>query len=178
LLESVRNASPDELYEEATGKYSAALARLARAYEADPDRRRDLLQEIHFAIWRSFESFAHRCSLQTWIYRVAHNTAGSHVVRQKRSYARLVSIEDIETLPVSTKAESDLERQTTLDRIMELVHRLKAIDRQVILSYLEDMDAKSIAEITGISPANVAMKIHRVKSVLARHFQKGGHHGR
>jgi hypothetical protein len=32
-----------------------ALGRLARAYEADPDKGRDLLPEIHFALWRSFD---------------------------------------------------------------------------------------------------------------------------
>jgi RNA polymerase sigma-70 factor, ECF subfamily len=63
-----------ERYEEASAAYGAALERLARAYEADPDRRRDLLQEIHIALWRSLEGFDGRCSLRTWVYRVAHNT--------------------------------------------------------------------------------------------------------
>jgi RNA polymerase sigma-70 factor (ECF subfamily) len=178
LPDLVRDAGPDELYEEATEKYGAALARLARAYEADSERRRDLLQDIHFALWRSFERFAHRCSLQTWIYQVAHNTAVSHVVRQQRIYARLVSLEDIDAISLPHERDSALDRRTTLEQIMELIHRLKPIDRQVILSYLEGMDAASIAEITGITPANVAMKIHRVKAVLARQFQKGGNHGR
>jgi len=62
---------------------------------------------------------------------------------------------------------------THLCRKLTLIQKLKPIDRQVILSYLEGMDAASIGEITGISPANVAMKIHRVKSILARRFQKG-----
>ena len=48
------------LYEEAIAKYGFALARLAGAYEADLERRRDLLQEIHVALWRSFANFAGR----------------------------------------------------------------------------------------------------------------------
>ena len=32
-----------------------ALGRLARGYEADSEKRRDLLQEIHLALWRSFK---------------------------------------------------------------------------------------------------------------------------
>ena len=63
-----------------------------------------------------------------------------------------------------------------LDRLLSLVQRLKPLDRQVILSYLEGMDAASIAEITGISPGNVATKIHRIKNILARQFQQGGQH--
>jgi RNA polymerase sigma-70 factor (ECF subfamily) len=60
----------DELYQEAADSYGAALERLASGYEANPDRRRDLVQEIHLALWRSFGSFDARCSLRTWVYRV------------------------------------------------------------------------------------------------------------
>src|SRR5581483_1978112 len=68
------------------------MERLARAYEAEPGRRDDLVQEIHLALWRSFRGFDGRCSLRTWIYRVAHNTATSYVIRQKRINGPLASI--------------------------------------------------------------------------------------
>jgi len=51
-------ASQDALYQEAAGEYGAALERLAGSYEFDRDKCRDLLQDIHLAIWRSFEGFA------------------------------------------------------------------------------------------------------------------------
>ena len=53
-------ASRDELYAEAARTCGPALDRLARAYEADVEARRDLLQEIHIALWRSFENFDSR----------------------------------------------------------------------------------------------------------------------
>jgi RNA polymerase sigma-70 factor (ECF subfamily) len=43
----------------------------------------------------------------------------------------------------------------------------------VILAYLEDMDAAAIGEITGLSPGNVAIKIHRIKNILSRRFRAG-----
>jgi len=46
--------SQDELYQKAAGEFGKALDRPAHAYEADPDRRRDLMQEIHLALWRSY----------------------------------------------------------------------------------------------------------------------------
>jgi RNA polymerase sigma-70 factor (ECF subfamily) len=176
LADPVRNANPDQLYEEAAATYGAALERLARAYEADRDKRQDLLQEIHLALWRSFEHFAQRCSPRTWVYRVAHNVAASHVVRQQRTYAGLVSLEEIEGVPVGQEGEAAADRSAALERLFRLIQRLKPVDRQVILSYLEGMDAATIGEITGVSPANVAMKIHRIKSILTRRFQKGGQH--
>jgi RNA polymerase sigma-70 factor (ECF subfamily) len=53
---------------------------------------------------------------------------------------------------------------------------LKPLDRQVIVSYLEGLDAAAIAEITALSPRHVATKIHRIKNVLARRFHQGGSH--
>ena len=48
----------------------------------------------------------------------------------------------------------------------------------VILLYLEGVDAASIGEITGLSARNVSTKIHRIKQVLARRFHEGPSHGR
>ena len=165
----------DELYSEAAQTYGAALERLARAYEADADLRRDLVQEIHVALWRSFDGFDGRCALRTWIYRVAHNVGASHVLRQRRTRGQeLVGLEELENLPDVNSGQSAADRGHALDRLLTLIQRLKPLDRHVILSYLEGLDAASIGEITGLSAGNVATKIHRIKNMLARQFQQGG----
>jgi RNA polymerase sigma-70 factor, ECF subfamily len=118
----------DEQYEAASAQYGEALKRLAQAYEADANKRLDLLQEIHIALWRSFAKFQERCSLRTWVYRVAHNAAASHVLRQ------------------------------------------------LMVLYLEGMDAASMADITGISPAHVRVQIHRIKNILSERFHEAIDH--
>jgi len=162
----------DDLYQRAAEEHRLALERVSRAYEADPDKRRDLLQEIHLQVWRSFANFDSRCSVRTWVYRVAHNAAASYVIREKRS--ALVSIEDLEARPGENRMESEGSRQHALERLAELIRQLKPLDRQVIVAYLEGLDAAAISEMTGLSPANVAMKVHRIKNVLARQFHQGG----
>lgn len=163
----------DDLYQRAAEEYGAALSRLARGYEADSDKRRDLLQEIHLALWRSFEGFNQRCSLRTWIYRVAHNTAISWVTRQKRGRPQmLVSLEELDATPVP----HDADRRMALERLTLLVRRLEPRDREVILAYLEGMDAAAIGELTGLSARNVATKVHRIKNLLARNFNEGAGH--
>jgi RNA polymerase sigma-70 factor (ECF subfamily) len=166
----------DELYRETAASYGAALDRLARAYEADPDRRRDLLQEIHLALWRSFAGFDGRCSLRTWIYRVAHNAATSYVIRQRRANTGLVSLEELEAAPASDGGERAVDERRTVERLLALIQRLAPVDRQVILSYLEGMDAATIAEVTGLSARNVATKVHRIKNVLVNRFYEGVRH--
>lgn len=162
----------DDLYQRAAEEHRLALERVSRAYEADPEKRRDLLQEIHLQVWRSFANFDQRCSLRTWVYRVAHNAAASYVIREKRS--ALVSLEDLEARPSEDRLESEGSRQHALERLAELIRQLKPLDRQVIVAYLEGLDAAAISEMTGLSPANVAMKVHRIKNVLARQFHQGG----
>lgn len=165
-------STQDSLYEQAAAEYAGALERLARSYEADAEVHRDLLQDIHVALWRSFSNFNGKCSMRTWIYRVAHNTAITHVLRERRRRGQvMVGLEEVEALPAATNGIPD--RQQRLELLLAMVRTLKPIDRQVILAYLEDMEATEIAEITGLSPANVATKIHRIKNILSRRFQAG-----
>jgi RNA polymerase sigma-70 factor (ECF subfamily) len=69
-----------------------------------------------------------------------------------------------------------VQRQDALDKLLLLIQQLKPADRQVILLYLEGLDGASIGEITGISSAHVAVKIGRIKSILARRFKQGTTH--
>ncbi|MBB6255122.1 RNA polymerase sigma factor [Nitrospirillum iridis] len=176
--------SPDQdtRYQQAAAQFGPALERLARAYERDADLARDLLQDIHLALWRSLDTFDGRCGLRTWVFRVAHNTGASHALRQRQSRlaAPAASLDELaETPALADTPEQAADRRRTLDRLYDLIRRLKAPDRQVILLYLEGEDAAAIGEVTGLSPGTVATKIHRAKAVLARHFQpeqphKGG----
>jgi RNA polymerase sigma-70 factor, ECF subfamily len=175
-------SNQDTLYREVAATYSAALERLARAYEADAEKRRDLLQEIHFQVWRSLGYFNRQCSLRTWMYRVAHHTATSHVMKERRIYRALVRLEDLDAIPGGephgAAVDAAVEKGSSLERLSLLIRKLKPLDRQIMVSYLEGMDAASIGEITGLSAGNVAMKIHRIKNVLARRFRQGGIHGK
>lgn len=165
------NEQADELYSAAVTEFGSALDRLTRAYEADADARGDLLQEIHIQLWRSFRQFDGRCSVRTWVYRLAHNVAIRHVMRQRRVQKNLVSLEEAGD---AGAFEPDLRRTSALERLSALIQHLKPLDRQIIVLYLEGVDAATTGEVTGLSPANVAMKIHRIKNILKRWFEEGG----
>ena len=167
--------SRDERYALAAAEFGGAVERLAKAYEADPDIRGDLIQDIHLALWRSFAGFDGRCSVRTWVYRVAHNTAASHVARRRRGRAeRLASLEELEQVADVDDPEAAVGERRALERLMRLVQALQPPDRQVLLLYLEDLDAAAIGEITGLSAGAVATKIHRLKALLARRFAEEG----
>jgi RNA polymerase sigma-70 factor (ECF subfamily) len=169
-MEMKLKSRQDELYEQAASEYKHALERLAQVWEFRPDKQRDLLQDIHLALWQSFDRFEGRCSTRTWVYRVAHNAAVTYALRERRVNAALThSIDDV----ISVADGSSPDRQLDLDRLLAWIRLLKPLDRQLIVLYLEELDAESIGEITGLSPGNVRVHIHRIKKALALRFQGG-----
>jgi RNA polymerase sigma-70 factor (ECF subfamily) len=164
----------DEQFQRVLAEFGPGLARLTLGYERDAERRRDLLQEIHLAVWRSLELFDERCSLRTWVYRVAHNTAVKHVLREKRrGVANLKSLEDVDEPSHPLNLEQEIHRTAAAERLAALVSRLEPLDRQVILLFLEDVDGAEIAEITGLSRNAVGVRVHRIKQVLRKLFGEG-----
>jgi RNA polymerase sigma-70 factor (ECF subfamily) len=161
-----------ELYATVVREFVRALDRLAAGYEADLEKRHDLRQEIHLQLWKSLAVFDGRCSLKTWTFRVAHNTAVSYVMRERRQNNGLVSLDEIEWTVGRDDGSPDIDRQRALRQLADFIRQLKPLDRQIMICYLEEMDTAAIAEITGLSAANTGMKIHRIKQILANRFQE------
>ena len=182
-LEPDRPAASDRerLYEQAVTSFGAALTRIARSSELDRHKQEDLLQDIHLALWRSLEHFDGDCALGTWVYRVAHNTVASHVLKDRRQTAR--QFESLDTLAASDEPihpddpEDVAVRRLLLDEVARLVRQLHPLDRQVLLLYLEGLEAAAIGEIAGLSASNVATKVHRIKKILKKRLGGGGHDG-
>ncbi len=168
------DADRDALFERIAAEYAAPMARVARAHEADLSLQQDLLQEIHLALWRSLPSFAGRCSLRTWVYRVAHNVAASHVLRRRRRIDKhLVDLEEVEIPAAGPDVGVSVDEARMLARIHEIVRRLKPIDREVFVLYLEGLSVEEIAEIAGLTLTNTGTKIHRIKRLLSERLAPG-----
>ncbi len=159
----------DEVFQRVVAEFGPALARFSLGYERNQTAREDLCQEILFAIWQSLAVFDNCCSLRTWVYRVAHNTAVKHVMREKRrAFGRLESLDRIEEPRQAHDLEDEMHRESAVQYLSRLILKLKPLDRQVILLYLEDMRAKEIAEITGLSHGSIGIRIHRIKHLLKK----------
>ncbi|PWJ94918.1 RNA polymerase sigma-70 factor (ECF subfamily) [Mesorhizobium loti] len=158
----------DELYKLAVELLERALARLAAGYEADPVERQDLLQDIHLQVWRSLKSFDGRCSLRTWVYRVAHNVAVDHVGRARRQKG-MIGLDQAAEIVADPhpSPEKEVSDRLALAQIHAMLHRLQPIDRQVMILYLEEENAATIAEVSGLSAGAVATRISRIKRLLA-----------
>ena len=165
-------SSQDGLYDQAVESFGAALERLARSYELVDHKRQDLLQNIHLNLWRSFERFNGQCSLRTWVYRVAHNVAATHVIdERRRGSRRQVGLEELDAQELRIAPDAD--RRLLLSRLMELIQRLRPLERELVVLYLEGLNAADIGEVMGLSAGNVATRISRVKKLLTQYANEG-----
>ena len=71
-------------------------------------------------------------------------------------------------------AASGAEYDQSAARLYSLIRRLAPLDSQIMLLYLEDLDAAEIAMVTGLSPGNVTTKVHRIKRLLTRLYRSEG----
>lgn len=164
----------DRQFSEAIARFGPALARMARGYEADADLRRDLEQDIQVALWQSFAGFDGRCSLSTWVWRVAHNRATSHMLTHRRRNAQgWASLEDLDLAADAPSPFDAADSNRAMAQILSIIDRLDPPDRQILLLYLEGVAGTEIGEVTGVSSDAVATKIHRFKAMLTRRFATG-----
>ncbi len=168
-------AEQDATFKEAMARFGGGIGRIVRAYETDANLRADLEQDIQVALWRSLATFEGHCSLSTWVWRVAHNRATSHMLQHRRYGSRnWVSIEDLEIAAALPSPYDLIEVSQARSLLLDIIQRLDPPDRQIMLLYLEGVPATEIGEITGVSSDAVATKVHRFKTMLTRRFAKKG----
>lgn len=148
-------------------EHRGIILKVAAVYARDLEDRRDLAQEIRVQLWRSFGRYdATRAKLSTWMYRIALNVAISY---RRRDGALLTGrIEPLEEhhLHALGDVPGEREEDERLAALYAFIGGLDAMNRALILLYLEDRSYAEIAEVLGISETNVATKIGRIKQKL------------
>jgi RNA polymerase sigma-70 factor (ECF subfamily) len=146
------------------------LYKVANSYCSNADHRQDLIQEIILQLWKSFPEYNDQFKLSTWIYRIALNVAISQF-RKEKSWKGFVKKAGNGYLLVEDTTEINEPAEEVL-YLQKFISELKAIDKALMLLYLEDRTHNEIAEILGLSTTNVATKINRIKNKLKKRFKK------
>lgn len=164
IMERARRQQFEQQYEELWKDFGPGLCRLAACYESLPHAREDLLQDIQVAIWRSLPNFRGACSVRTFVYRIAHNRALTHVVR--RNTALQHTKEPEEVIDPGLNPEASAIRKADQAKLMRAVRGLPVPYRQVIVLALEELPQSEIAAVLGISENNVGVRLNRARNML------------
>jgi RNA polymerase sigma-70 factor (ECF subfamily) len=142
------------------------LMAIARSY-ARGEEGRDLYQEILLQLWRGFERFEGRSHVNTWVYRVALNTA---ITWKRRARPQVVRESEANQASEATVDPNPLDEIAILE---EFIGSLDGIDRAVFLLYLEDLRYAEIASITGLTENHIGVKINRLKKAFLDRYVEG-----
>ncbi len=133
------------------------IRRIAQRY-APSSGIDDLYQEILIQLWRSFKNFRGDSKVETWVYRVALNTAMTHartVIKRKAHEAEMDVITSNEEMVPADRCQADL--------LTHFLNSLSEIDASVLMMYLDGLSATDIAEVLGSSVNAVNIRINRLK---------------
>lgn len=167
MSESGREDDRSRVFERLLREHGAAVRRFAASYEQDVARRQDLLQDIWLALWTALPSFRGACAERTFVFRIAHNRAVSHV-----NHWRIRRTEPIEHVdPIDERAPSPEQRAMAVQSRAHLLAAVAALPlglRQTTVLMLEGLTQREIADVLGISENNVAVRMTRARAALSR----------
>lgn len=144
------------------------LTRICNYYSSNADDCKDMYQEILVNIWKSLENFKGNSSINTWIYRVAVNTALTFTGKAYKHMKLIVSTDtmNLSSLTDDENLENKLLQEKQFDKLQNELNQLTVIDKALISLMLEGLSMKEISEVIGITEPNVKVKIHRIKQEL------------
>ena len=155
------------------GDHEPAIRRLAASYEREPARRQDLVQEIWLALWQALPGFRGDCTERTFVFRIAHNRAVTHV--RHWSLRRTEALDEGDPIPApAPDPESAAAGHQQRERLLSAVRLLPLGLRQAIVLRLEGLSGREIADVLGISENSVAVRLTRARAALARGLESAG----
>ncbi|MEG1750003.1 MAG: RNA polymerase sigma factor, partial [Tannerellaceae bacterium] len=147
--------------------YQRIIHKVNQVYFKSKADKDDNFQEVVYQLWRSFQSLQNKEKPASWIYAVAINTSISKVRKDSRLEFR-DSVPDIEIVDPYEQQEHSENYQ----RLLNALYKLNEIDKSIMLLYMEDYSYEEIAEIVGMLPSNIGVKIYRLKSQLQKQLKK------
>ena len=168
----------NEVYEEFEPKILHYIARMTGIYEAE-----DITQEVFQKVSIALEGFKGESKLSTWIYKIATNTAldnlrspsSKRIVRQKQIFEDEEEnnlepeAQDIWSGEKSASIEQGYVKDEMNNCIRNHIEDLQPDFRAVILlSEMEGLKNKEIAEVLGITLDTVKIRLHRGRGILKK----------
>lgn len=147
-------------------EHKRILYKVASAYCANAEDRRDLVQEMVIQLWRSFPRYDDQLKFSTWMYRIGMNVAISFFRSERRRGRDTVALEQIDVIDYAAADRLMGEAGDDVRLLQRLVSQLDEMSRALIVLYLEGYSHAEIAEILGISVTNVGTRINRIKNRL------------
>src|SRR4051812_32477697 len=141
----------------------------------------DLTQDAFIKAFQSIHRFQGQSAFFTWLYRIAVNSALSHLRKHRlRSFFSLekidseepVSREIIDALTDKTGADRDTHVHELQEKLNEAMQKLSIKHRTVVTLFeIEGLSHQEIADVMDTSVGTVRSRLHYAKQLLQAELQ-------
>lgn len=142
--------------------YDNVIYKVCSFYISAEYTLQDLYQDIVYNLWSAYPKFRNESKISTWIYKIALNTCITGLRKSKRKPDKVSLSTLYDSFPATENVFDDLKE------MYQLIQQLSAIEKAIILLWLEEKSYQEIAEITGLTKGSVGMKIQRTKEKLKK----------
>lgn len=164
----------DELYRTHVERVHRTLAAMVRS-DAEVD---DLVQATFVQAYRQLASFRGDAAFATWLHRICINVALTHFrtrSRWRRFRERHAQHQEVVRREGETPHDA-VQRQETMDRLQQLLDRLKPDKRLVLVLYeIEGRTLSEIAELVEAPLNTVATRLRTARLEIRRAALKMGY---
>jgi RNA polymerase sigma-70 factor (ECF subfamily) len=164
-LQSRAPADRRAAFAELLSSHGPAIRRTCRGFERSPSRQEELQQDVLVEVWRALPRLESAAAARSWVLRIAHNVALKHV-RYEAPRSAAAPVLPVEGACPAPAADEALDQARRRARLAAAVHALPALDRSLVLLWLEGLDHRALAEATGLSPTNARTRLSRARARL------------
>ncbi|MDD4514731.1 sigma-70 family RNA polymerase sigma factor [Massilibacteroides sp.] len=137
------------------------IYKVCSVYVTDENPIADLYQDVVCNLWRAFAGFRRECAVSTWIYKVSLNTC----ITGLRKYMKRPQHVSLSALSAHLM---ETDQDDTIREMYRLIRRLSALEKAIVLLYLDEHSYQEIADITGLTSSNVGVRLVRIKEKLKK----------
>ncbi len=184
----------EKAFIEIVTRYQDSLVRVARYYVGSEASAEDVAQETWIAVLRGIERFEGRASFKTWLFRILVNRARTLGVKEHRVIPVDPQTSDVSVspsrfdqsghwsdppVPFTDAIEDGIVNEPVVRLVHEAIARLPEAARAVVtLRDVEGLSTAEVAELLGITEANVRVIVHRsrarIRTEVESKMQVGG----
>jgi RNA polymerase sigma-70 factor (ECF subfamily) len=176
LLQQLQ-AGEDAAYHELVRLYGGRLLAVARRLMRNEEDARDCLQDAFLSAFRSIDRFEAKSQLGTWLHRIVVNACLMKLRSRKRKPEELVDPQTSEfddygfrigPCEMGRTSTDDLfEQKEVREQVRSAINDLPDNYRIVlVLRDIEELDTAETAEMLGMTPGAVKVRLHRARLAL------------
>ena len=148
--------------------YKNMVFSLAFKMTKNREEAEEISQDTFIKAFKNIKEFKGDSKFSTWLYRIAYYTSLDNIKKNKKEQHTFeineVTFNQIQTVDTTLQGIERKERSKLMD---ECLLKLPEDERTILwMFYYDELSLKEIIEVTGLSEANLKVKLHRARKKM------------